>query len=401
MKNYGFKPDVFKPEDHVFGASATPSVILQPSGDWTLFLPVKEWQSLATVETYACVTFAILNCVEALIKRQYGIEKNYSDRFLAAISGTKEGGNSPQAVADALRNKGTVLQDIWPFNQDIDTFEKFYSELPQGVKDLALEFTKEWDFRYENVPLNHDSITAALKCSPLLISVPAWHLQDGKYYRPAGFEDNHATTLFSERANDFLRVFDTYADGKDDPAIKDLEWNIAPTTVKRFWIKKKEEVKQEINIIQKLLGLLAKLITLLKKPAPPDIPATPFVPLRPEVLPKPKYDWSTKENVRHSLRVIGDEMFLSKRQKDLLCDICRCESGFNPEAKLVNSPTSIDRGLFQINSYYHKDATDELAYDPEWNTRWACKAVRNKQAHNLWSASEKCWNAGGIYNDLL
>ena len=114
-----------------------------------------------------------------------------------------------------------------------------------------------------------------------------------------------------------------------------------------------------------------------------------------------KYDWSTKTAIRHSLRVIGDEFNMTVLQKDLLCDICACESGFNLKAKLVNTPKSIDRGLFQINSYYHPDATDERAYDPEWSTRWACKAIKNKQAMTLWRASSKCWNKTGKYNSLI
>ncbi len=237
MINYGFILDELDERDFVFG-SALPFEELQPDGDWTEFLPQREYQNLHGVEPYACVAFTILNCVEILIYRKYGIKRNYSDRFLAAISGTKTGGNSPRVVAKALQKKGVPLQDVWPFNQDINTFEKYYETLPQEVKDIAKEFFNEWDFRYEKVPFS--LISKALKCSPLLFSVYAW-IRNGKglYYKPEGARDIHATTHFKEEDGVYRRMFDSYADGEGDPAVKDYDWNSKPEAVMRFWIGKR------------------------------------------------------------------------------------------------------------------------------------------------------------------
>lgn len=132
-------------------------------------------------------------------------------------------------------------------------------------------------------------------------------------------------------------------------------------------------------------------------PTPPE-PATPSV--APPTTPQ-AYDWSTTEKIRHSQRVIGDEYNMTWLQKDLLNDICRCESQFNIHAYLVNNPHSIDRGLFQWNNLYHPDITDAIAYDPEKATRLACKAILAKKAHNYWSASQFCWNKDGKYNSLI
>lgn len=116
--------------------------------------------------------------------------------------------------------------------------------------------------------------------------------------------------------------------------------------------------------------------------------------------PPPKYLWDTTENVRHSIRVIGDEFGFSPHMKDLLCDIARCESEFKVNAIRENSPTSIDRGLYQWNSLYHPEITDAIAYDPEQNTRLACKALRAGKATLYWSASKHCWNTDGKYDDV-
>lgn len=128
---------------------------------------------------------------------------------------------------------------------------------------------------------------------------------------------------------------------------------------------------------------------------PIPVPNVPVEPPQPIIVP-PKYLWDTQVNIIHSMRMIGDEFFLSVLQKDLLCDICRCESGFKLTAKLVNSPTSIDRGLFQWNNKYHPEITDAIAYDPEKATRLACQAI--KSGKNYWPASQKCWNKTGKYD---
>ena len=218
MRNYGLRLDEVKDED--YGSQKLGAVLpfetLQEDGDWSSFLPVKEYQNLNSVEPYACVSFTLLNCVEILIKRQYGEERNYSDRFMAAVSGTKEGGNSPNVVCEFLRKIGVVPQELWPFDSSINTFEKFYAPIPPKLYELAHEFNREWEFKHEFVPSTHEAISQAIKCSPLLISVSAWFEKDGIYYRPEGMTDNHATTMVYEREGDFRRVFDSYADREGD-----------------------------------------------------------------------------------------------------------------------------------------------------------------------------------------
>ena len=239
-RQYGLKFDEQKPEDYVFGGGFVPFECLQPDGDWSEHLPVKEFQNLQNIEPYACVSFTILNCIEILIKRQYGEERNYSDRFLAAISGTKEGGNTPKTVCEFLRKVGIVPQDLWPFDYSVTSFEKFYEPVPPKLYELAKEFNDEFIFKYEIVPSNHEAISKALQSSPLLFSVCGWHKNaDGLYYRPNGMDDNHATTLISTPQNRFKRVFDTYADGDTDPALKDLIWGDLPKIAFRFYVKKR------------------------------------------------------------------------------------------------------------------------------------------------------------------
>ena len=46
------------------------------------------------------------------------------------------------------------------------------------------------------------------------------------------------------------------------------------------------------------------------------------------------------------------------------------ESGFNPKAVNQNNPTSIDRGIAQINTKAYPEVTDNQAYDPQFGVNF-------------------------------
>ena len=72
-KNYGFIPDKIQPEDYVFGGIGIPTEpVLQPDGQWDVFLPEGEMQAKNGVETFACTAFGTTSAIEILMKRKYG-----------------------------------------------------------------------------------------------------------------------------------------------------------------------------------------------------------------------------------------------------------------------------------------------------------------------------------------
>lgn len=243
MNKYGLIIKELKPKDYKFGASPLPMTVIQESGDWSDYLPEREFQNMYGVEPYACVIFTLLNCIEILIKKKYGLERNYSERFLATVVDTRNGGCSPQDAFEFLRKVGVVPQAVWPFSPDVDTTEEFFEPLPPKLYEIARQFLDEWDFKYEAVPLKDESITRALQCSPLLMSVSAWFARgDGIFYRPVGMTDNHATTLFYESVGAYRRVFDSY----DNPYIKDYDYSAMPQAVYRFHIEKKTQKRPSL-----------------------------------------------------------------------------------------------------------------------------------------------------------
>jgi len=232
MRNYGFKYEIVTPEDYVFGSSPLKSKIVNPSGDWTEFLPKDEVQNVNNVEPYACVSFTTLNAIETLIRYQFKRRENYSDRFLAKISDTQVGGNSPQKVAEFLRKVGAVKEEAWDFGIDINTFDKYYAPIPPKLFDLAREFP--YEFKHEYVASSEAKILEALKTSPLGVSVSAWYEKDGMFYRPEGMPNNHFTTLVQAVLGEYWLVFDSY-----DKHLKRIPWNTRFDVVKRFYLSEK------------------------------------------------------------------------------------------------------------------------------------------------------------------
>src|SRR4051812_48805785 len=113
-RNYGLVLDPIVPEkDYIFGGyGSLGGTIKKPDGQWLDCLPPGEDQFNFGFEPLACTSFGTLNAVEILLRNDLDIE-NYSDRFLAKISGTTESGNSPQTVAETLRKRGVCFQSQW------------------------------------------------------------------------------------------------------------------------------------------------------------------------------------------------------------------------------------------------------------------------------------------------
>ncbi|MCX6740188.1 MAG: transglycosylase SLT domain-containing protein [Candidatus Parcubacteria bacterium] len=72
----------------------------------------------------------------------------------------------------------------------------------------------------------------------------------------------------------------------------------------------------------------------------------------------------------------------------LVIAIARAESRFNP--KIRGESDKRDRGLYQINSHFNAEVTDECAFDPECATRWTIKELEAGHAWK-WNASKSGW----------
>lgn len=238
VMNTGLQLSPIAPEDFVLGASnelgGTPLV---PDGQWGGWLPDNEVQNQG-IETFACVSFATLNCVEILERFEYGFRNNWSDRFLAYATGTEAlKGNSPQTVAEFLRKKGTPPETDYPF-----VVQGFYDTPPQKLYTLALQFPAEYNLGHEYIPSNAPAMMEALKYSPLAASVYAWVKDgDGLFHRPQGMTDNHLTVIYGYEEGKYWKVFDSYFN--DGVVIKKLRWDAIPMQMKRFTLHRQVVVE--------------------------------------------------------------------------------------------------------------------------------------------------------------
>lgn len=85
---------------------------------------------------------------------------------------------------------------------------------------------------------------------------------------------------------------------------------------------------------------------------------------------------------KESIEVMVDRVIKETNFKwpSYLKRLINCESRWNPNAKNIhgnNPSTSVDRGLLQINSHWHKEVTDTQAYNPEFSVRFAIKMIND------------------------
>jgi len=89
----------------------------------------------------------------------------------------------------------------------------------------------------------------------------------------------------------------------------------------------------------------------------------------------------------------------------VMVEIARCESHFRQYDKdgdvLRGEKNSLDRGVMQINEYYHNETSDRLGYDIltlEGNTSYA-RALFEKYGVKPWISSYPCWGKTIAYSD--
>lgn len=235
--NYGLITVEPTKKDYVFeGKVRLGGLPLRPDGQWDAFLPEVELQAVG-VETFACTSFGTLNCVEILLLQKYTNHENLSDRCSAKSSGTWPPGNDPHKVAETLRKKGCVTESYWPNSTELNTLEKYYSEIPENIKTLALELKAEFDFGHEWVSPDYDSMKAALMYSPLGVGVFAWMRDDnGFFYRPPASPDTHWVVIYGFEEGKYWKCFDSYT--SDGIVLKKLRWDFGFAMVKRYTLER-------------------------------------------------------------------------------------------------------------------------------------------------------------------
>lgn len=419
IKNYGFVPSEIKDDHYVFGG-ALPKISLQPNKDWTPFIPLFEGQAI-NFETYGCTVFGTVRAVVTLMKRIYGNDFNFSERFYYILAKITPPGSDPHLIAELWRKNGAVNQDVLPMTQTLEEFRKpdpLTLDIVQKGQDWLSDYGLAHDWVFTNDPSKESRIallSEALEYGTVCISVTAWYKKDGLYI-DNGQPNTHWVHLIRidyENGEGILVVNDSYdmiVNGVGTEQIKRLHPDHHVQMAKRYAINSvltEEKRKGFLEILKNLWNILFNLknqLSTVQKPIVNQTESKPtpdlvtIEPVNVNKLEKPKYDWSTPELARHSFRVICDEEHLDVSEKNLLCAVIMAESGFKNSAKHENKNakgvvTSTDWGICQINDYYHvavngsRDFTsvDDIVNNPDKATRFMIACFKNGNI-GLWSA---------------
>src|SRR5262245_43848391 len=140
--NFGVAPGPQRaPTDYVAGTLQ--HEVRNPSAVWTPFAPPGEWQLKNGKDVMACVTFSAINSIEMQELQQTGRQINYSDRWIALMSGTTPEGNYLWKVIETIRKYGLVPEEAWPAPVSFD-WATYYAKPSKTVQATLEKIGQEW-----------------------------------------------------------------------------------------------------------------------------------------------------------------------------------------------------------------------------------------------------------------
>lgn len=234
----GYIEDVITEDHYTYGALSTARQF--KDRNWIAYLPSEEYQKVRRIETSNCTAFGTLNAFEGYMRRVYGHEYNYSDRYLGSRAGTTSAGNSPHKVIETLRNyAGCISEAELPFSDDVQNVDDYYGGVTFSHKLSGVKWLRDWEVKHEWVLTGQetnwqDQLYDSLLFSPIGIAVNAWHEDNGMYVRKN--KDNHWTDLVYAVKGHYWVVWDSYA-----PFLKKLDWNYGFTRAKRYEVFPRED----------------------------------------------------------------------------------------------------------------------------------------------------------------
>ena len=100
--------------------------------------------------------------------------------------------------------------------------------------------------------------------------------------------------------------------------------------------------------------------------------------------------WPLPQSEDKTILSVADQITIIAKEEsfddaDYLLDLAWCESRHKPDVLqyTLNSPVSADRGLFQINDYWHREVTTKCALNIDCATRWTINQLK-KGKHHEW-----------------
>jgi hypothetical protein len=265
MKDFGLVEELRSITDYVFGQYQMPIIPYVEDGNWEKWLPQYENQTTKVGdETSGCTVWGTLNAVETFMKRVYGHEPNYSERFTYLnVPIDPKRGADPHRTCETVRKFGVIDERDMPMTRTLQeylsTADLTEKEYKKGTKWLENhDFKHEW--LWSSRPANYiEVLKESLKTSPIGVSVSAWNMVDGVFVS-YGNVNNHWCMLYKIDDEGYPWVFDSY-----DHTKKKLSKDHNIRRAKRFWIHRKtySAMRRHIGILEKIVKMLSQKKTLL------------------------------------------------------------------------------------------------------------------------------------------
>jgi len=258
-------------EDWKLGATGLTCLAQIPEEEREKYLPRGELQ-FGREDFMDCVSRAVNNVLEtkfnwllankklSLANEMWLKEKGYvvgdriefSDRFVAILSGTTREGNSFKSPLDSVRKNGLIPKAMLPAESWMG-FDDYHNsaKISENMKALGLEFIQRFFINYERGP--ESDFENLLKNDMLMCGGYAWPTPVNGEYPRTNYSPNHAFMVF-KRPRYF--VFDNYLDsGIAGDWIKKLASSFDLLDMGyRIAVNQKEFIPIKKNFLQRLLG---------------------------------------------------------------------------------------------------------------------------------------------------
>lgn len=217
-KGYGLLEDLIELGAYVLGDNRVPNIPFQLDSSWEKFLPKYEPQA-EKFETSGCTCWGAQNQIEIFMKRVYGYEPNYSERFTYNLAGVNpEKGTDPQNTYETIRKYGLIPSQLFTIPNTLEEFTD-KTKITKTMLTVGKEWLDKHDFRHEwlwtKQPPNYmDVLKENLKRSPLGVSVTAWRTEiddkGNEVYVSGNGGNNHYCVLYKFDKDGYPWVFDSY-----------------------------------------------------------------------------------------------------------------------------------------------------------------------------------------------
>ena len=279
-----------------------------------------------------------------------------------------------------------------------NTLEEYASPRPMPSKYIKLGASYPHELRHQwlwQKSQDKETRTKLLKeyltYGVLGVSVTAWKCGSGVCVDD-GQRNTHWTMLYGYNDKGW-KIYDSYA-----PHRKILSYDHNIEVCKRYILVPSSR-QQRISILQRLIELFKQLLANNEESINPPV----ITPPKPELPPLQALRWETPAEARHSVRVLCDEMGLSVPDKNILCAVIACESGFNTQAINKNNDArkSTDYGICQYNSYWYIGEGKPIAsVDEALNNPEKCVRVMINQYKKGQIKDWVCYSSGKFAKHL-